>query len=441
MAGLNKVTVDDISVKGKKVLVRVDFNVPLKDGVITNDNRIQAALPTIKKLIADGGKVVLCSHLGKPKNGPEDKFSLKPAADRLAELVDTKVVFAKDDTVVGENAKKAVAAGNDDEARQFLTKKNELTEKVDALQKQYDICAANAVKMREMHDKLEEDIKTLKGKRDTLKTKVKVAETQKKMSQLGSGLESAGNNMAAFEKMEEKVNKMLDEADAMDELNEKTDTGRISLAVEEYYRHVQQELEEEGEFNPVEAARLTSRGSGIGMFVGYSLRAPIRGEFSPTHGITWGWDFPIRKSMIGLSASIEGFGHSNVYLDTKEGPIHQNERVSSGSAELYYGYNALRTSALSLNPFAGVGVSFYDGETYDDGSGRKTSNEANGFTVEAGLIADAILSSNVRIFAGGRSASQYVSLRFRPYVSLANMRGIGWMPSLNLSVSFNFLVQ
>ncbi|MDD6827319.1 MAG: phosphoglycerate kinase [Oscillospiraceae bacterium] len=115
MAGLNKVTVDDISVKGKKVLVRVDFNVPLKDGVITNDNRIQAALPTIKKLIADGGKVVLCSHLGKPKNGPEDKFSLKPAADRLAELVDTKVVFAKDDTVVGENAKKAVAEMKDGE--------------------------------------------------------------------------------------------------------------------------------------------------------------------------------------------------------------------------------------------------------------------------------------------------------------------------------------
>ena len=87
MAGLNKVTVDDIDVKGKKVLVRVDFNVPMKDGVITNDNRIQAALPTIKKLVSEGGKVILCSHLGKPKNGPEAKFSLKAAAERLAELV------------------------------------------------------------------------------------------------------------------------------------------------------------------------------------------------------------------------------------------------------------------------------------------------------------------------------------------------------------------
>ena len=109
MAGLNKVTVEDLSVKGKKVLVRVDFNVPLKEGKITNDNRITAALPTINKLVENGAKVVLCSHLGKPKNGPEDKFSLAPAAARLAELVNTKVVFAKDDTVVGENAKKAVA--------------------------------------------------------------------------------------------------------------------------------------------------------------------------------------------------------------------------------------------------------------------------------------------------------------------------------------------
>lgn len=115
MAGLNKVTVEDLSVKGKKVLVRVDFNVPLKDGVITNDNRITAALPTIKKLVEEGGKVVLCSHLGKPKNGPEDKFSLKPAADRLAELISAKVTFAKDDTVVGDNAKKAVSEMNEGE--------------------------------------------------------------------------------------------------------------------------------------------------------------------------------------------------------------------------------------------------------------------------------------------------------------------------------------
>ena len=110
---LTKVTVDDINVKGKRVLVRCDFNVPLKDGVITNDNRITAALPTIKKLIADGGKVILCSHLGKPKNGPEEKFSLAPVAVRLAELLGQDVVFANDDEVVGENAKKAVEAMND----------------------------------------------------------------------------------------------------------------------------------------------------------------------------------------------------------------------------------------------------------------------------------------------------------------------------------------
>ncbi len=112
MAGLNKVTVDDINFSGKKVLVRCDFNVPLKDGAITNDNRITAALPTINKLIKDGAKVILCSHLGKPKNGPEDKFSLAPVAVRLAELLNKNVVFANDDTVVGENAKKAIADMN-----------------------------------------------------------------------------------------------------------------------------------------------------------------------------------------------------------------------------------------------------------------------------------------------------------------------------------------
>ncbi len=113
MGLLNKKTVDDINAKGKKVLVRCDFNVPLKDGVITDENRITAALPTIKKLIADGAQVILCSHLGKVKNGPNEKESLAPVAKRLAELLNQEVVFAADDTVVGENAKKAVAAMKD----------------------------------------------------------------------------------------------------------------------------------------------------------------------------------------------------------------------------------------------------------------------------------------------------------------------------------------
>ncbi len=113
MSLLNKKTVDDINAKGKKVLVRCDFNVPLKDGIITDENRINAALPTIQKLINDGAKVILCSHLGKPKNGPEAKFSLAPVAARLSEKLGKEVVFAADDTVVGENAKAAVAAMND----------------------------------------------------------------------------------------------------------------------------------------------------------------------------------------------------------------------------------------------------------------------------------------------------------------------------------------
>lgn len=115
MAELKKVSVDDINVKGKRVLVRVDFNVPMKDGVITNDNRIQAALPTINKLVADGGKLILCSHLGKPKNGPEAKFSLAAAAARLGELVDTKVTFVPSDVVVDDTVKAAVDAMADGE--------------------------------------------------------------------------------------------------------------------------------------------------------------------------------------------------------------------------------------------------------------------------------------------------------------------------------------
>lgn len=105
---LNKKSIDDINAKGKRVLVRCDFNVPLKDGVITDETRIVAALPTIKKLIADGGKVILCSHLGKVKNGPNEGESLAPVAKRLSEKLGKEVVFVSDYHVTGEAATKAV---------------------------------------------------------------------------------------------------------------------------------------------------------------------------------------------------------------------------------------------------------------------------------------------------------------------------------------------
>ena len=112
---LNKKSVDDINVKGKRVLVRCDFNVPLQDGKITDENRLVAALPTIKKLIADGGKVILCSHLGKPKGEPKPELSLAPVAVRLSELLGQEVKFAADPEVVGPNAKAAVEAMKDGE--------------------------------------------------------------------------------------------------------------------------------------------------------------------------------------------------------------------------------------------------------------------------------------------------------------------------------------
>ena len=112
---LNKKSVDDINVKGLKVLVRCDFNVPLKDGKITDENRLVAALPTIKKLIADGGRVILCSHLGKPKGEPKPELSLAPVAERLTQLLGQEVKFAADPEVVGPNAKAAVEAMKDGE--------------------------------------------------------------------------------------------------------------------------------------------------------------------------------------------------------------------------------------------------------------------------------------------------------------------------------------
>ena len=111
--GLNKKSVDDINVKGKRVLCRCDFNVPLKDGVITDTNRLTAALPTIKKLISDGGKVILCSHLGKPKGEAKPELSLAPVAVKLSELLGQEVKFAADNEVVGANARAAVEAMKD----------------------------------------------------------------------------------------------------------------------------------------------------------------------------------------------------------------------------------------------------------------------------------------------------------------------------------------
>lgn len=135
---------------------------------------------------------------------------------------------------MGEYAKKAVAAGNDNDARRFLEKKSELTQKQEVLTKNYELAQANSVKMRQMHDKLESDIQAMKSKRDMLKAKVKVAETQRKINEMGSGMESAGSNAAAFERMEEKVNRMLDEADAVGELNTSSEEEDLDKLASKY---------------------------------------------------------------------------------------------------------------------------------------------------------------------------------------------------------------
>lgn len=113
MTMLNKKTIEDINVRGKKCLVRCDFNVPLKDGKITDENRLVGAMPTIKYLIENGARVILCSHLGKPKGEAKPELSLAPVAARLSEMLGQEVIFAADANVVGENAKKAVAQMKD----------------------------------------------------------------------------------------------------------------------------------------------------------------------------------------------------------------------------------------------------------------------------------------------------------------------------------------
>ena len=131
-------------------------------------------------------------------------------------------------------AKKAVAAGNDADAKQFLAKRTELVEKSSILEQQYTLASENAIKMREMHDKLASDIASLKSKRDMLKAKVKVAETKQRMNKMGSSAADAGNNLAAFDHMEDKVNRMLDEADAMATLDKSSNEVSIDNLASKY---------------------------------------------------------------------------------------------------------------------------------------------------------------------------------------------------------------
>lgn len=135
---------------------------------------------------------------------------------------------------MAEYARRAVTSGNDEEAKQFLKKKADLADQLAVLEKDYQLACECSLKMRQMHDKLESDIASLKTRRETLKAKLKVAETQQKLNQIGSGIASAGNNLAAFERMEDKVNHMLDEADAMAELTARPDASNVEELTKKY---------------------------------------------------------------------------------------------------------------------------------------------------------------------------------------------------------------
>lgn len=131
-------------------------------------------------------------------------------------------------------AVKAVEAGNDEDARQFLVKKNQLVEKQTALQQAYDLASANATKMRQMHDKLVKDINELNSKKDAIKAKIAVAKTQEKINKIGSSVAGAENSMSAFARMEAKADKMLDQANAMAELNTSTEDSSVENLAAKY---------------------------------------------------------------------------------------------------------------------------------------------------------------------------------------------------------------
>ena len=204
-------------------------------GIITRFKDIMAAnFNALLEKVEDPEKMIdqylrnLEEDLGEVKKETASVMADEKSAKR--KLDECTAEIAK----MGEYARKAVVSGNDEEAKAFLRKKADLTEQQAVLQGQYDLACSNSQKMRQMHDKLETDIASLKTRRETLKAKVKLAETQQKLNQLGSGIENAGNNMAAFERMEEKVNKMLDEADAMAQLNEAGASDDIESLTQKY---------------------------------------------------------------------------------------------------------------------------------------------------------------------------------------------------------------
>lgn len=172
------------------------------------------------------------------RNLEDDLAKVKAeAASVMAEEKSCKRKLDETDAEINrmtDYAKKAVAAGNDGEAKQFLEKKNELAEKKASLQGSYDVAKANADKMREMTSKLEADIAEMRSKRDTLKAKAKVADAQERINKLGSSVDAAGNNMAAFDRMEDKINRRLDEVNAMAELNEESGSDSIEELAKKY---------------------------------------------------------------------------------------------------------------------------------------------------------------------------------------------------------------
>lgn len=167
--------------------------------------------------------------LGKVKAETASVMADEKAAKRKLEDCESEI------EKMAEYARKAITRGSDDEAKQFLAKKAELTERRTALDQNYTLACENSAKMRQMHDKLEADISSLKGRRDLVKAKVKVAKTQQKINKMGASVEDAGSTLSAFSRMEERVDKMLDEADAMSELNQAGHTVDPTEALKKKY--------------------------------------------------------------------------------------------------------------------------------------------------------------------------------------------------------------